>query len=365
MHKDHGSNPDISRQKKEIDNLISHSTTKLISPLLVLFYLDFVNKSKRPVVENSLVKEGYEETVCTFVKNNFIISTLAEPLMIRISADSALAMDSSTRLRKENSLSKKNILPTLKNLPATLAPRLKNTLTQNCEIIILKKLVGTRRMEPNDRDIRDARDFLTGVLRDNNGRRFVEFLEAGFDKNADGFLSMSYGFEICMFSILKIFLAKFGCKLYRDSRTYSVDKGGDISTNFGVVYQIKNYCLTNEEKFSELLNELFLNFSDGRIQQGNVFLIVKEASDGIMAQLKKQSIGCITKKSVTDLLDKLTSEEKSEVLISAINEFNRELVSDVCRLCKKPGKTVCPYSVGVEIERAKATNTTTSLNAFL
>ncbi len=313
------------------------------------------------------MKEGYEETVCTFVKNNLhhnfnVGGAFNDTYISRLSSRHRFLYQVSQKefaVQEEYFTNAEELARyTRSKIEEHLNSKLRN-------LTILKNLIGNRQIEPNDADIRNERDFLDGVLSDNNGRRFVKFLEAGFDKKADGFLSMSYGFEICMFSILKIFLAKFGCKLYRDSRTYSVDKGGDISTNFGVVYQIKNYCLTNEEKFSELLNELFLNFSDGRIQQGNVFLIVKEASDGIMAQLKKQSIGCITKKSVTDLLDKLTSEEKREVLISTINEFNRELVSDVCRLCRKPGKTVCPFSVGVEIQRAKATNTTTNLNAFL
>ena len=108
-----------------------------------------------------------------------------------------------------------------------------------------------------------------------------------------------------MFSILKVFLAKFGCKLYRDSRTYAADKGGDISTNFGVVYQVKSYYLREETRFAELLDELMMNFSDGRLQEGNVFLIIRDVSNGFKTQLKDRN-NCITKESVTELLDKLT-----------------------------------------------------------
>lgn len=232
----------------------------------------------------------------------------------------------------------------------------------------LGNLVSLKRLIESGHDdiesIDGERKYLEEVLHDNSGKRFREFLETGFDKKAEGFLAMSYGFEICMFSILKVFLAKFGCRLYRDSRTYSVDKGGDISTNFGVVYQIKNYCLTNEEKFTELLNELFLNFSDGRIQQGNVFLIIKDASDGVVAQLKRQSINCITKRGVTDLLDKLNYDEKHEVLSSITREFNRELLSDVCRTCRKVEKKGCPYAIG-SIEQSMDKSSIGNLNKFL
>jgi hypothetical protein len=60
---------DISKLKHEIDKMITHSTTKLIAPLLMLFYLEHVEKTKNAVVESSVVKVGYEDTVCNFIMN--------------------------------------------------------------------------------------------------------------------------------------------------------------------------------------------------------------------------------------------------------------------------------------------------------
>jgi hypothetical protein len=341
------SEPTVAKLKAEIDRIISRSTTKLILPLLMLFYLEYVERNKNPIVENDLVKEGYYNTICNFIRNylhhNFNIGgEFNDTYISRLSSRHRFLRQISQRKFAVQddyfSNAKELIIYMQKKIEEHLNAKLAN-------IVILKKL-----MEKNGSShegLKKQEKYLLDIISENNSRRFREFLETGFDRKAESFLAMSYGFEICMFSILKIFLLKFGCRLYRDTRTYAVDKGGDISTNFGVVYQIKNYSLTSEEKFTELLNELFLNFSDGRIQQGNVFLIVKDASDGVVAQLKKQSINCITKKGVIDLLDKLNSEEKREVLTSIIREFNRELLSDVCRKCKKVEKAECPYSVSM------------------
>jgi len=340
------SEPAITKLKAEIDSIISHSTTKLILPLLMLFYLEYIERNKNPVVENNLVKEGYYATICNFIRNylhhNFNIGgEFNDTYISRLSSRHRFLRQISQRKFAVQDDYFSNAKELIRYMHVKIEEHLNAKLAN---LVTLKKLIEEG---SSHEELKKQKKYLLSVINGNDSRRFREFLETGFDRKAENFLAMSYGFEICMFSILKIFLLKFGCRLYRDTRTYAVDKGGDISTNFGVVYQIKNYCLTSEEKFTELLNELFLNFSDGRIQQGNVFLIVKDASDGVVAQLKRQSINCITKKGVTDLLDKLNSEEKREVLISIIREFNRELLSDVCRKCKKVEKAECPYSVSI------------------
>jgi hypothetical protein len=76
-----------------------------------------------------------------------------------------------------------------------------------------------------------------------------------------------------------------------------------------------------------------------------VFLIVKDVSSGVKDELRKQSINCITKEGVTELLDKLNYEEKREVLVNIIREFKRELVSDICRTCRKTEKMSCQYAI--------------------
>jgi len=334
---------DVSKLKDEIEGIIHHSTTKLILPLLISFYLEHVEKRKNPEVDNAIVKEGYEKTVCNVIKNDLhhsfnIGGAFNDTYISRLSSRHHFLRQISQR----NFAVQEGYFANARELIDFTKTKIREHLDSKLgNLITISKL-----LEGNYSDkkgMEEQEKFLDEVLRDNSSRRFREFLETGFDKSSEGLLTMAYGFEICMFSILKVFLGKFGCRLYRDSKTYAADKGGDISTNFGVVYQIKNYCLTNEEKFTELVDELFLNFSDGRIQQGNVFLIIKDASNGFVDQLKKQSINCITKKSVTDLLDKLSFEEKKEVLGSIIREFKRELLSDVCRTCR----SACPHAISL------------------
>lgn len=341
---------DISKLKKEIEGIIHHSTTKLILPLLILFYLEYVEKRKNPEVENAVVKEGYEETICRFIKSDLYHSfniggAFNDTYISRLSSRHHFLRQISQR----KFAVQEGYFDNARELTDFTKTKIKEHLDSKLgNLITISRLFEGN--TPYAKGLEEQGKFLNEVLSDNSSRRFREFLETGFYKSSEGLLTMSYGFEICMFSILKVFLAKFGCRLYRDSKTYAADKGGDISTNFGVVYQIKNYCLTNEERFTELVDELFLNFSDGRIQQGNVFLIIKDATEGFVDQLKKQSINCITKKSVTDLLDKLSFEEKKEVLGSIVREFKRELLSDVCRTCRN----ACPHAIS--LVRSEAQN---------
>lgn len=353
---------DVSKLKAEIEGTISHSTTKLILPLLILFYLEYVEKRRNPEVDNAVVKEGYEKTVCDVVKNhlhhNFNIGgTFNDTYISRLSSrHHFLKQISQKRFAVQN-----GYFANAKELATFTKWKIKEHLDSKLgNLITLSELLEAKYSK--EKSMEKQRKLLDEALHDTSSRRFREFLETGFDKSSDGLLTMSYGFEICMFSILKVFLAKFGCRLYRDSKTYAADKGGDISTNFGVVYQIKNYCLTNEEKFTDLVDELFLNFSDGRIQQGNVFLIIKDATNGFVDQLKKQSINCITKKSVTDLLDKLSYEEKQEVLCSVVREFKRELLSDVCRTCRND----CSHAISlIKLEAQEHSSSAGNLTRFL
>jgi hypothetical protein len=173
------------------------------------------------------------------------------------------------------------------------------------------------------------------ILTDSTSSSFRNFLEHGFEDGGEGLVHSGHGFEVCMFAILKVFLARFGCKLYRDTRTYGSEKGTDISTNFGVVYQVKKECLGNESVFAKLVNELRQNFSAGRIQEGNVFVIVESERKGYGERLRRENgVSCLTKDEIVGLLDDLSPREKLEVLICILQEFRRELLSRI----KPPGR---------------------------
>lgn len=72
-------------------------------------------------------------------------------------------------------------------------------------------------------------------------QRFLKLVEQQIDKTPANF-------EIISFAVIKVHLEKFACKVYRDNRTAAHDKGVDISTNFGVVYQVKKLRIYTESE---------------------------------------------------------------------------------------------------------------------
>lgn len=337
----------IDQMETEIDRMVEGSRTKLIMPILVLFYLSQIQKTGEPRVAYPLVRLGYEETVCSLIRehlhHNFNVGGEFNNTYIgRLRDRHGFLKEVSGRdfaLVGADYVSNSSVLIsyTIEKIRGYLNTKL-------ADIVALHNIIQQRLSNANFTRGYYPKE-LQAVLYDKSSKKFRELLESGFHKSADGFLAMSYGFEICTFSILKVFLARFGCRIYRDSRTYASDKGTDISTNFGVIYQIKNYYLTNERIFKRLVDELTLNFSEERIQQGNVFLIMRNATNGFTKRLKDKKVNCLTKDGITDLLDKFTPEEKWQVLEQIDQEFLRELASDVCKSCRKPIKAQCPYAV--------------------
>ena len=82
-------------------------------------------------------------------------------------------------------------------------------------------------------------------------------------------------------------MEKFACKIYRDTRTASHEKGVDLSTNFGTLYQIKRLRIFTESEANDLYAELKVNFDNERLQEGNVVLVI----DDISKRVKKYLIG--------------------------------------------------------------------------
>lgn len=326
----------MSDIKSEIDRMIEdRRATRLINPVLMLFYLKEFQRTRNRIVPFSVVKQGYEDTTCDLIRNH-----LRHNLNIGGQFNDSYLQRLASRHHVLEFITGKDFaisMPFAQNAQFFI-PYIVNRMTEHLNnklsnIIRLHRIVQT-----------DSRDELQEILSDPSSRRLREFLENGFDPSSAGFLNIAYGFEICMFSILKVLLAKFGCKIYRDSKTYSSDKGTDLGTNFGVVYQVKKKCIVTEEAFNELVSELLLNFANGRIQEGNVFIIIEDIDDGLKKRLERQHINCITRKSITDFLDKLNSDEKWEILKQITKEFQRELMSDVCYACKKPEHQSCLYS---------------------
>jgi hypothetical protein len=155
-----------------------------------------------------------------------------------------------------------------------------------------------------------------------NKDKFLEFLSEQININPANF-------EIFSFAILKSHLEKFACKLYRDTRTSAHDKGVDLSTNFGVVYQIKKLKLLSQNSADDVFKELQFNFSEDRIKDGNVVLVIDDISSDVKSFLINMKIQSISREDILKLASLLEVEERMSVLKIVYEEFSREYKSDI------------------------------------
>ena len=154
-----------------------------------------------------------------------------------------------------------------------------------------------------------------------NPKKFVEIIKNQIDKNASNF-------EIFGFALIKVHLEKFACKVYRDTRTSSHDAGVDLSTNFGVVYQIKKLRVTNIGTAKNIYTELKSNFDKERLDDGKVILIIDDITREIKKYLIDMKVQSIDKKDLLNLAQQFQdSEDREKILRIIYEEFRREYAS--------------------------------------
>lgn len=159
------------------------------------------------------------------------------------------------------------------------------------------------------------------IAKDKNG--FQHFIETNIVLNPSNF-------EVFSFSIIKIHLEKFACKIYRDTRTSAHDKGVDLSTNFGVVYQIKKLQLFSLKAAEEIFTEIKLNFDSERMNDGKVVLIIDDISSDVRNYLINMKIQSISKTEILSICNQfLEVEDRMKVLRVIYDEFRREYESQI------------------------------------
>lgn len=137
-------------------------------------------------------------------------------------------------------------------------------------------------------------------------------------------------FEILSFAVIKVHLEKFACRIYRDTRTSAHDKGVDLSTNFGVVYQIKKLRIRTEAEAAHVYAELKLNFDKQRLQDGNVILIIDDISKEVRQYLIDMKIQSISKDEILKMVANFDEpEDRQKVLRIIYEEFRREYSSRI------------------------------------
>jgi hypothetical protein len=137
-------------------------------------------------------------------------------------------------------------------------------------------------------------------------------------------------FEIFSFAVMKVHLEKFACKIYRDTRTAAHDKGVDLSTNFGVVYQVKKLRIKTEMEAERIYAELKLNFDRERLQDGNVILVIDDISKDVKKYLIDMKVQSISKEDLLKMAKNFEEpEDRQKVLRIVYEEFRREYSSTI------------------------------------
>jgi hypothetical protein len=152
---------------------------------------------------------------------------------------------------------------------------------------------------------------------------FVKLLTEYINTNATNF-------EIVSFAVIKVHLEKFACKIYRDTRTSATDKGVDLSTNYGVVYQIKKLKVYNRKTADDIYQELRVNFDSQRLNDGNVIIVIDDISKEIKNYLIDMKVQSISVHDLMSLAGQLEDVEDREKILRVIyDEFRREYSSSV------------------------------------
>jgi hypothetical protein len=137
-------------------------------------------------------------------------------------------------------------------------------------------------------------------------------------------------FEIVSFALIKVHLEKFACKIYRDTRTSAHDRGVDLATNFGVVYQVKKLSIQSRSDADKLYAELKLNFDTERLQDGNVILVIDDIAEDVRQYLIDMKVQSIKRDQLLTIVkDFRESEDRQKLLRVIYEEFRRDYSSAI------------------------------------
>jgi hypothetical protein len=152
---------------------------------------------------------------------------------------------------------------------------------------------------------------------------FLQVMSQHIDQNPTNF-------EVFSFAIIKVHLEKFACRIYRDSRTAAHDRGVDLSTNFGVVYQIKKLSVLDRRSADAICAELRLNFDEQRFEDGKVVLIIDDVAKDVRSYLVDMRVQAISKDEILRLAANFEDMEDREKVLRVVHEeFSREYRSSM------------------------------------
>lgn len=295
-----------SKTIRIIDEIIHASKTKLINPIVFLASLNLFLKNKKVFTRKELESE-YKKSVKEvkeFIKSDLNIGGKFHPNTYpdRMASKYGIFM-----ILKDNKL----------KLPSFIATQdivsIKN--------LLLEKLFNIQKTKIGSLQLIDEDPKRAKISKDKN--KFTNFLTEEFQRSANSF-------EITCFSVLKVFLEKFACKLYRNSRTNARDSGVDISTDFGVVYQVKKFKIKEKKEIDKILKEVNTNFDYSRIKDGKLVLIIEDIDANFKHFILGKNIKMFKMSDILKISNQIDEiEDRMKILRVIYDETRRELKSDI------------------------------------
>lgn len=293
-----------SFSRDEIDRMLKYSQTKVIMPVVTLGLLRvFLAKGER-VFSDAEIKRAYEGAV------KYLVGFLGHDVHIGAKYYDAYG----TRM------SRYSVLRSIGHLRYELLAPYTTFAASLCEWIPPRI---ARHIEERLGVVPHLSNSVTRVAYAEDRERFLELVRQQIDKTPANF-------EILSFAVIKVHLEKFACKVYRDTRTAAHDKGVDISTNFGVVYQVKKLRIYTESEADRVYAELKVNFDSERLQDGNVILVIDDISKQVSKYLIDMRVQSITKADLLKMAGSFEEpEDRQRVLRIVYEEFRREYSSTI------------------------------------
>lgn len=290
--------------RREIDRMLRNSQTKVIMPVITFGLLNAFKATGQIVFSDKQICDAYGDAF------RHLRGVLGHDLHMGAKYyDSYGLRMSRYNVLKSTAHLTYELLPPYSTFAVTLCDwiplRIKQHIEDRLGIVPFLGDIGTRIEYADD-----------AVL-------FLDLLRQQIDKTPANF-------EIFSFAVIKVHLERFACKIYRDTRTAAHDKGVDLSTNFGVVYQVKKLKIHTESEADRVYAELKVNFDNERLQDGNVILVIDDISKEIKKYLIDMKVQSISKVDVMNMASNFAeSEDRQKVLRIVYEEFRREYSSTI------------------------------------
>jgi hypothetical protein len=288
--------------RAEVDRMLKYSQTKVIMPVVTLGLLNVFVQNGHRVFTDPEIKKAYEAAV------KELKAFLGHDVHIGAKYYDAYGsrMDRYSVLKSVGHLRYELLAPYTtfaSSLCAWIPNRIKAHIEDRLGVVPRLGNAATRVAYADDE------------------KEFLDLIRQQISKTPANF-------EIFSFAVIKVHLEKFACKVYRDTRTSAHDRGVDLSTNFGVVYQVKKLRVYTESEADKIYAELKGNFDSERLQDGNVILVIDDISKDVKKYLIDMKVQSISK---DDLLKMVVGfedpEDRQKVLRIVYEEFRREYSS--------------------------------------